>query len=184
MGMTSLSIVLTVFVLQLHHMSPNQKPVPRWVKRVVIDYIARVICMRSHIVSYYRYRDDASRIGTEAVCLTSFMEGADYKDGDGAGATHSGGVGNCNGRTNRNPIDRLGMLDNEGSGGVGYDDISRHLAALSASQDIDVEYEDMVNEWRLVAHIMDRFLFWIFLIGTTMSSVCILVIRPMTKPSI
>ena len=160
-------------------MAPNQKPVPRWVKRLVIDRISRIVCMRSHIVSYYRYRDDSSRSGAEGVCLTSFADNAAYKDGGGATTTHS--IGNCNGRTNRVQLDRAGVGDNN-DGGVGYDDISRHLAVLSASQDSDVEYEDMVNEWRLVAHIMDRFLFWIFLIGTTLSSVCILVIRPMTKP--
>ena len=53
MGMTSLSIVLTVFVLQLHHASPRQRPAPVWLHCLMIRYVARALCMASHVTDYY-----------------------------------------------------------------------------------------------------------------------------------
>ena len=68
MAMTSLSIVLTVFVLQLHHVGPNTKPVPRWIRAVVISVISRIICMRSSNTNYYQYdkkeREHLTRTGS------------------------------------------------------------------------------------------------------------------------
>ncbi|GFO05211.1 neuronal acetylcholine receptor subunit alpha-10 [Plakobranchus ocellatus] len=45
MGMTSLSIILTVFVLQLHHVGPHKRPVPRWLRTIICDMLARLVCM-------------------------------------------------------------------------------------------------------------------------------------------
>jgi len=55
MGMTSLSIVLTVFVLQLHHVSPRQRPAPAWLRSLMIRYVARALCMGTHVTDYYAY---------------------------------------------------------------------------------------------------------------------------------
>ena len=65
-----------------------------------------------------------------------------------------------------------------------YDRISSQLKILVSKNDSEDEFQDIVNEWRLVAHIMDRFLFWLFLIGAVSSSVSILVLKPMMKPSL
>jgi len=53
MGMTSLSIVLTVFVLQLHYVSPRQRPAPAWLHCFMIRYVAPALCMGSHVTDYY-----------------------------------------------------------------------------------------------------------------------------------
>jgi len=53
MGMTSLSIVLTVFVLQLHHASPRRRPAPGWLRCVMVRYVARALCMATHVTDYY-----------------------------------------------------------------------------------------------------------------------------------
>jgi len=53
MGMTSLSIMLTVFVLQLHHVSPWQRPAPAWLHCLVIRGVARALCMGTHVTDYY-----------------------------------------------------------------------------------------------------------------------------------
>lgn len=45
MGMTSLSIILTVFVLQIHHVGPHKKRVPSWMRTLVFDLLARLLCM-------------------------------------------------------------------------------------------------------------------------------------------
>ena len=185
MAMTSLSIVLTVFVLQLHHVGPNTKPVPRWNRRIVVGLIARAICMQSHIRGYYgsKCRPDrpaqshntsgSGGLHREEMCLTSFMESSmDYKD-----------TNNCNGRLGQQIHLAAEMAERElGQRNVSYDRISKHLKILVSKHDSEEEYQDIINEWRLIAQIMDRFLFWLFLIGSTLSSVSILVFKPMGKP--
>ena len=53
MGMTSLSIVLTVFVLQLHHVTQRRRPAPAWLHCLMIRYVARALCMATHVTDYY-----------------------------------------------------------------------------------------------------------------------------------
>ncbi|KAF7260631.1 hypothetical protein EG68_03038 [Paragonimus skrjabini miyazakii] len=42
----------------------------------------------------------------------------------------------------------------------------------------------MINEWQMVAVIVDRLLFWLFLLVATLTSVIILIIMPLFKPEI
>ena len=45
-----------------------------------------------------------------------------------------------------------------------------------------VERRQMVVEWQTIAAVVDRLLFWIFLLGTLVAYVVILYITPRTKP--
>lgn len=185
MAMTSLSIVLTVFVLQLHHVGPNTKPVPGWVKKILMGCVARMLLMNRVIHDFYRYREEVKK---DEMCLTSFMDniGANTKDSN-----------NCNGRVGQksrgsfrgtsfkeNSFRQGGLSRQDSRRNVSYDKISNHLKILVSKHDSEDDYQDIISEWRLVAHIMDRFLFWLFLVAAVLSSVSILVFRPMMKPSI
>ncbi|XP_046574361.1 neuronal acetylcholine receptor subunit alpha-10-like isoform X1 [Haliotis rubra] len=164
MAMTSLSIILTVFVLQLHHVGPHQKPVPRWLRSLVFDIFARLVCM-CHSTDSMRNRRQV--IKTDDVCLSTFMETIDGS--------------NCNGSVPYNgmPLAHERMLDR---GDHTNDRITSHLKGLVRRQDSEERHQDVVNEWRFVAHVIDRLLFWIFLIAAVVSSITILVIQPFLKP--
>lgn len=183
MAMTSLSIVLTVFVLQLHHVGPHQKPVPRWIRRVVIGYIARGLCMQSHIESYGFSVDVDSppprQQRREEMCLTTFMDNSDFRDSPNC----NGGMGNRGIIRESDSRDKYGRITHDPEN-VTYDKISKHLKILVSKHDLDDDYQVIINEWRLVALIMDRLLFWIFFLCSTLSSVSILVFQPMTKPTL
>lgn len=43
MAITSISIILTVWVLALHHCGPHQSAVPRWARRCVLGTLARIV---------------------------------------------------------------------------------------------------------------------------------------------
>ena len=170
MGMTSLSIVLTVFVLQLHHVGPHQKPVPQWLKKFTFRFLSRIFCMNSQVRSHYRSCQDPKR---DETCLTTFVE-SDHMD-------HK----NCNGRLTRHPYSLPGdRVDDTGDKVVTYDKISNQLKILVSQTDAEEELQLITTEWRLVAQIIDRMLFWLFFIGSFMSSISILVLKPMTKPAI
>ena len=134
--------------------------------------------MRAHIGYYIRTEE---REKSDDIRFTTFMDNVEnIKDSN-----------NCNGRVNQSPI----HLPNRGrhqndiersfsprERGVHYDKISRHLKILVAKQENEDDFQDIINEWRLIAHVMDRFLFWVFFIGSIVSSVTILVLKPMGKP--
>jgi len=50
--------------------------------------------------------------------------------------------------------------------------------------DYDVWNGGVAGEWKLIASIMDRLLFVLFLFVSSVSSFAILVVRPLMKPSI
>ena len=43
MAVASVSVILTVLVLKLHHCAPNQKHIPSWVRHYVLGFLARVV---------------------------------------------------------------------------------------------------------------------------------------------
>jgi len=95
------------------------------------------------------------------------------------------------------PDDEVSDSDGTTAAPGGPDDsaVRGHLKIVVSKQrrpcsdDDDVE-EDVLNssraadEWKLIASVMDRLLFVLFLLISSASSLSILVIRPLLKPSI
>ncbi|XP_046892556.1 neuronal acetylcholine receptor subunit alpha-10a [Hypomesus transpacificus] len=42
MTMITASTALTIFIMNIHHCGPDAKPVPKWAKKVILQYLARV----------------------------------------------------------------------------------------------------------------------------------------------
>ena len=217
MAMTSMSIVLTVVVLQLHHVGPNQKQVPRWLKRIVIDVIARALCMGSYVDNHYSHKHKVHQRQHQHHSNSDMMTSSSARPNDIHARTTSSANGRNSARKDSN-ISCNGGLNNSGhlqlrpllsksnlthhskasslndnaieaasaayGDNVVYDKISRQLKILVSNTEVEDDYQDLVNEWRLVAHVMDRLLFWLFLIGALASSISILVLMPMMKPPI
>lgn len=180
MAMTSLSIVLTVFVLQLHHPSPSQRPVPNWIKKVVFGVIARIVGMKSIVNSApYHLHDDITK---DELHLSTFIDTLENSTRE---TTCNGGIPlQSSFRINgHEKPERINHGNHQSDKNNTYDKISKHLKFLVAKQDYEDQYQDIVNEWRLVAVVMDRCLFWSFLLLSTLSTLVILVILPLTKPS-
>jgi len=67
--------------------------------------------------------------------------------------------------------------------------VSKQRHAASDDHDNDDDDDDDISssisdEWKLIASVMDRLLFVLFLCVSSISSLAILVIRPLMKPSI
>ena len=59
--------------------------------------------------------------------------------------------------------------------------LERHLKHLMEKQKHEEERNEIVNEWKLMALIMDRLLFWLFAFFTILSTVMCLIIIPFLK---
>ncbi|XP_052796704.1 neuronal acetylcholine receptor subunit alpha-10-like isoform X2 [Mya arenaria] len=196
MGMTSLSIILTVFVLQLHHVGPHQKGVPRWLQVLSYDILSSMLCMRPRLNPFiYRtsHQHDHTFQYTEPVELVS----QPYRT-NGV-ITHKTANRAQTVPINQNhvtsPVTQNVLHNNQfenhfnatmvAPDGEGTQNrITSSLKILMEKQDIEERHQDIVNEWRFVALIMDRVLFWLFLFAAVISSIVILIIMPMRKPAI
>ncbi|KAL4227278.1 hypothetical protein ACF0H5_012724 [Mactra antiquata] len=45
MALTSMSVIMTVFVLNLHHRGPNKRTVPKFMKEILLDRISPFLCL-------------------------------------------------------------------------------------------------------------------------------------------
>lgn len=173
MGMTSLSIILTVFVLQLHHVGPHQRPVPRWLRFLCVDILARFMCMRQSQIP----QPFVDEFRKDDMCLTTFFE--NVENGNTAGT--------CNGNIQQNSNNTINNYQNdkyhiEMERDKTHQKITNHLKLLVEKQDYEENHQGIVHEWQFVAHVMDRVLFWIFLFAAVLSSILILVVQPLMKP--
>lgn len=58
------------------------------------------------------------------------------------------------------------------------------LQVLVAKQELEDECEKITTDWRQVAQVIDRLLFWVFLFATTIVSVTILFVIPFVRSSL
>ncbi|XP_053406202.1 neuronal acetylcholine receptor subunit alpha-2-like isoform X1 [Mercenaria mercenaria] len=187
MGMTSLSIVLTVFVLQLHHVGPHQRGVPKWLQILSHDILASILCLRPRVNPFIYH--SARKSDT---CLSSYIDSLDSTNCNGIVVNKQNHVNNTSQVTSTTPTQQVHyQFENSYNNRISdaemdetQDKITASLKLLVEKQDLEERHQDIVNEWRFVALIMDRFLFWLFLLAAVMSSVIILVVMPMNKPSV
>lgn len=60
MTLTSMSVIMTVFVLNLHHRGPNKRKVPRWLKEILVNKLSPFLCLSESdefMERYYKSED-------------------------------------------------------------------------------------------------------------------------------
>uniref|UniRef100_A0A8C5MMW0 Cholinergic receptor nicotinic alpha 2 subunit n=1 Tax=Leptobrachium leishanense TaxID=445787 RepID=A0A8C5MMW0_9ANUR len=175
----TLSIVITVFVLNVHHRSPSTHKMPLWVRSVFLDHIPRWLFMKrppppvEEVISQY----DASELKLST--SKYWMEtNVDEKWGDAEAELHT-----CHGRhvSSHSPsLQYRYDYDHQVSGGQsqaprqstepnfllspsilkaleGVHYIADHLRA----EDADFSVKE---DWKYVAMVIDRIFLWMFII--------------------
>uniref|UniRef100_A0A1I8JSE8 Neur_chan_LBD domain-containing protein n=1 Tax=Macrostomum lignano TaxID=282301 RepID=A0A1I8JSE8_9PLAT len=231
MSTTSLSIVLTVFVLHLHHIGPNDKPVPPRLKHFFFNLAARMLCMSSVTRYQKRARKRRQKFDEcrqqqqqpEEVELLGTSTSPQPAVADQQPRKVAGSPGSCNGQfltaadnaimeedNRRGTIANRGATDDSptasaataaGPSGLArpqqqqqqpaslllgrkyqeYDHVYRHLRRLIRRQVEEEAAQLLINDWRMLAFIVDRMLFWLFLVAAFGSTIVILVIMPLFK---
>ena len=60
MALTSMSVIMTVFVLNLHHRGPNKRQVPHWMKVLLVNKLSPFLCLHESdefMARYYKNED-------------------------------------------------------------------------------------------------------------------------------
>ncbi len=61
------------------------------------------------------------------------------------------------------------------------EEILKYLKIMVAKRDEDDQENEIINEWQQVAMVMDRFLFWTFLMCTVVATLIMMVIIPVVR---
>ncbi|VDN82010.1 unnamed protein product [Brugia pahangi] len=169
MLLTSISVIMTVMVLNFHHRGPFDRPIPEWVRVLVLQKLRHFLKMHIHRLS----NRDGLFVSNGQPGRTCSRKIIDLK-------------------LHNKLEDQLVRLQE-----TEFINIDRHLTARRTKRSIDLQvrlhmllqtflkrqetnelYQMLTSEWRQVAHVIDRLLFWVFLTCTLMITVILLVIIP------
>ena len=196
MAITSVSVIMTVFVLNLHYRGPHDKPVPPWLRRLFLrKKIKRGLCFKrdSHYVDQY-YSDSSSnyvknvslRLTIENLaqelkeeldnCMTSdFVSESPSVNAerfDSSNHFHELQTPEVSAAPSRPTYFPRPMNSRTN------DEILNALKKIIERYERDDNEEELMFEWRQVATGVDTILFWIFLVGTVSSTIIMLVVAP------
>uniref|UniRef100_A0A3Q2EK29 Cholinergic receptor, nicotinic, alpha 2b (neuronal) n=1 Tax=Cyprinodon variegatus TaxID=28743 RepID=A0A3Q2EK29_CYPVA len=155
----TLSIVITVFVLNVHHRSPSTHKMPRWVHSVFLDLIPRWLFMRRPALKKLK---NPERKSSPPMQQKKSQNCQDLQDGV-AGLTRQPTAARLNSTQKPSKGDSsvsespfiLSPSVMRALQGVHY--IADHLRA----EDIDFSVKE---DWKYVAMVIDRIFLWMFII--------------------
>ncbi|XP_074649950.1 neuronal acetylcholine receptor subunit alpha-10-like [Tubulanus polymorphus] len=210
MAVTSVSVILTVLVLKCYHCGPTTSELPDWLRRLVLHWIARIV--GCHPASFRTVRRSSSRKRRVSSKRSTMLDGgtADalryLSPNDTQDITDRLVSEQCVNairytdqyRSPRNSTKSLkdiketymdGFTSAAENGGdvdpskiTPLDEILKYLRIMVRKREEDDKENDMINEWRQVAIVMDKLFFWIFLLVMVIYLLTLLVFIPMTKP--
>lgn len=221
MAITSISVVMTVIVLNFHYRGPSRKEVPAWLRRLLLNKSsssrgwfskpARRKTVGDNHVHFYdlpsrtaaaKDRSDLDDDGdgsrrpaaddTFRLVVDSVVIGGEDCYTRGEYAEHSAS------NESPSPVLHGDMSRNNASGSARHrrcragaasggstkrvqEEVLRTLRYLMEKQQREEHLTRTVNEWRQMALVIDRTLFWFFLIITAVSSICFLVVIPIQR---
>ncbi|GAB1606018.1 neuronal acetylcholine receptor subunit alpha-10-like, partial [Argonauta hians] len=194
MSLTSVSVIMTVLVLNLHHRGPSKHGVPIWIRKVFLEKLSHIFCVSSEPSYSHCYSDDGHFIRNVSLKLTleNIAQELQSEIQLDSKITDTVTVVECHGTRIAEKSECLhNVHQNENnlkhSERTSWSHARTNEEILKALRRIidkhereDRDYE-MMQEWRRVAQVVDRILFWIFLIGTSVSTLAVLVISPLTR---
>lgn len=220
MAVTSVSVILTVFVLKLHHCGSVQAQVPPWVRWFVLGTLARAVgCpsgqrSTSTAAAAARQRDriqQKTATTTEKLATmddiplrpvldrNSIRRHFDIPDNRRSLRQRCDVLPEMT-STTTTPNDVTTPSGDDGSSlfidrgaasaaaasferhrlGV-MEEILGHLKLVVNRRDEDEREAEVVTEWRQVAGVVDRVLFWCFLATSTIGTVLMLIVIPLYR---
>ncbi|KAG5270385.1 hypothetical protein AALO_G00192020 [Alosa alosa] len=136
----TLSIVITVFAINIHHRSSStHHGMAPWVRRIFLHRLPKLLCMRSHVDRYATTTSGQQRAGRMG--LGGFTKGLEQEDTTPL-------------LSSRNNLQAA--LDS-----IRY--ITQHVVKEN-------EVREVVQDWKFVAQVLDRVFLWAFLLVSVLGS--------------
>ena len=153
MALGTVSVCLTVVVLNLHHRDA-ERPVPKWAKVFVLSYLSKLLCVRARKPKTLAHEMDI------------------YEHPHGKMNLRGGLKKFAKNVQIMKPMLKHNNVDTE----------------YSRRDDVFPEFSDvtpnLTDDWREVAHVMDRLFFWMVFIFMTASTMIILLVPMYRDPKL
>lgn len=155
MGLTSLSVVLAVILLNIHLYGTALKPVPRRLRIILFKHVAAFLRVRLHRAKVSNEKKSTRRnLPIELNRLTQIQNGT---------------------TSNQNEIPSNSQMTNE------YRRFLADMNRLLFNPNDNSEEEKIIRDWQNVALVMDRCLFYLYIFFTSTLTIITLLIAPLLK---
>ncbi|CAD5118370.1 DgyrCDS7081 [Dimorphilus gyrociliatus] len=187
MIMITLSTFLSVIVINLYFRGDKRNRVPQWLKRLMIDILARIMCMRGELVSEDAPKNQSKtpetvhtvkidkktkrKVKCPEMKYNKFQM-YELKEGCPSGLLSNHNSTSAPSRGHYQEQDRSCF---QGQSGVEADvkEIRKYLKQMLYRIQQKEEKGKIALEWRIVAMVLDRFFFFMYLIAIVISLVTI-----------
>lgn len=172
MFVTAMSLVSTCTVLNFFHRSPATSPMPRWVRVIILGYMAKVFCFKMEREDEIKMTPKSKRKKIEFdlngdlplddnVYMTLPVSPRKFRD-DMSFVSQSG-----RSTPSRRSIRSMSLVGGQSSFADRLlDDINTLAEDVRSRQ----EDERQREEWRIAALVLDRMFFWLFFFLTVLSA--------------
>ena len=188
MAITTLSMVLTVFILNLHGIA--DRPVPSYVRILVLVHLAKLFCMSQQLPEVNKTNDlkmttpPVNATATKKKKRTSRPIIEDEGDENQPIIALNGSLSSTNGAAgqetsfmqelnNHSYANRPQVFECINAGN------NQEPSYLSELDELPNEEEDYSKDWHRLAEVVDRLFFWTFLIAII--AISILLFHPLGK---
>ena len=163
---TALSLVATCVILNFFHRNPAMSPMPKWVRKYILGYLAWILCFPDH--EKYVEKKIKRLSSPKAAKYVTANGGPEYESGD---ARCSIEMERLQSTSNHNDYsDKISCESYETlMDPVSYK-ILEGIGTLADNVRRGEEEEFLRDEWRRAALILDRFFFFLFLITTVLTA--------------
>ncbi|XP_041375144.1 neuronal acetylcholine receptor subunit alpha-10-like [Gigantopelta aegis] len=193
MALTSLSVIMTVFVLNLHHRGPDKRAIPSTIRKLMFGSNSSPSAFRQRNDRYrsaegnfirnlslkmtleniaHELRDERNRENGVPETLPNdthahTLQGPEKEIRHVFTSPDYSHQKHMNSRGRNNPRS--------------YEDVLLSLTRILDKHENEEKDYEIMQEWRRLAQTVDRILFFIFLFGTVISTFAVLVIAPATQ---
>ncbi|CAH1773153.1 unnamed protein product, partial [Owenia fusiformis] len=174
MVMCTLSVCLTVLVLNFHHRNPDMYRMPNWVRTLICEWGAWIVRMhrpgrdisRRTLIRKSDMRDLEKQLQPSKSLITNIRDDDDYYPYPSPFPATNGGMPNMRnaGMHNIQPDDNFNMTKTE------LKMILRELRFITNKIKEDNENGEEINDWKFAAMVIDRMCLWVFLAYTVAST--------------
>lgn len=186
MGLTSLSVLLAVLVLNVHLYGSTLKPVPRRLRQILIHHVAPCLLVKLHRKTIKDRRNKQySSSSSSARRSTTVYNAVFLNDSDLARNSQSSSyvfrsrpvAGRNLTRTRISPTDAQSTPQSLHECKRLLFELNRLILHAGDTR----EEDNIIRDWQNVALVIDRCLFYIYLIITTVLTTLTLVLAPLMK---
>lgn len=186
MAMSALSVVFSVFVLNIHHKNSGCKPPPRWLKAIT-RIAAFFTCSRAKFSDVKTTWTPVQTYSDQVTPQSNFSTApsGQYEEVESGRRLLLGNASEgvpCNAKPSG-----VGFMmdepqiDHEHSSGNVEKAVLGYVNKLLSGHDRQTAESKCSQDWREIARVLDRLFFMIFILVTVISSIVVLMVLPLTK---